>query len=217
MDSTSWLVRTISFVSQLLRHHISQVTEHVSIPLNFSQSEDIAANSIHSVIFPSTFTSLNALGENSTIASSHAATDILKEVKDVPLLYIAAFCSGIGAAGMIWLWVQWRANFVWLLNRIFLPGCLNSFAGLISTLTNVYSQHGGNWSVTAWATAAVTGGVMVITGGLFALYNFWLLEAVKKRHELEMGQWNKGHGYEGGMDKIGRKTHEPFEESGSMV
>lgn len=118
---------------------------------------------------------------------------------------------------MIWLWVQWRANFVWLLNRIFLPGCLNSFAGLISTLTNVYSQHGGNWSVTAWATAAVTGGVMVITGGLFALYNFWLLEAVKKRHELEMGQWNKGHGYEGGMDKIGRKTHEPFEESGSMV
>lgn len=34
---------------------------------------------------------------------------------------------------------------MWLLNKIFLPGSLNSFAGLISTLINVYSQQGGTW------------------------------------------------------------------------
>ena len=110
------------------------------------------------VIFPGTFTSLSTLTNDAGFSSNKTAHDILLSVKHVSLLYIAAFCSGIGAIGMMYLWFRWRANFVWLLNRIFLPGCLNSFAGLISTLVNVYSQQGGNWSVTAWITAAVTGG-----------------------------------------------------------
>lgn len=107
------------------------------------------------VIFPGTFTSLSAkFDDDPDIQDSGTASEILKHVKHVPLLYIAAFCSGIGALGMIWLWFRWRANYVWLLNRIFLPGCLNSFAGLISTLINVYSQQDGSWSVTAWVTVS---------------------------------------------------------------
>lgn len=107
---------------------------------------------------------------------------------------------------------------MWILNKIFLPGCLNSFAGLISTLVNVYSQQGGDWSVTAWVTAAVTGGCMVITGILFALYNFWVLDKVKKRHGQEMMASNEqGHDGEGLVEKIERKANEPGLEPGSVV
>ncbi len=115
---------------------------------------------------------------------------------------------------MIWLWWRWRDNFVWLLNKIFLPGCLNSLAGLISTLINVYSQQGGAWSVTAKVTAIVTGSVMVITGSLFAIYNFGILARVKKRHGREMEAEYQGEGL---VEKIDRKVHEPALEPGSVV
>jgi len=167
------------------------------------------------IIFPGTFTSLSALADDPDLAP---ASSILSKVKHVPLLYIAAFSSGIGALGMIWLWWRWRSNFVWLLNRIFLPGCLNSFAGLISTLVQVYSQQHGVWSVTAWVTATVTGACMVITGVLFALYNFWILERVKKRHHGDMRRAETGDGDgEGLVEKIGRKVKEPALEPGSVV
>jgi len=167
------------------------------------------------IIFPGTFTSLSSLADDSALNNSKTASDFVRRVKHVPLLYIAAFCSGIGAMGMIWLWWRWRANYVWLLNRIFLPGCLNSFAGLISTLVNVYSQQDGKWSVTAWVTATVTGACMVITGILFALYNFWILEKVKKKHHGEMS--TQAHNEEGLVEKIERKAHEPGLEPGSVV
>ena len=60
---------------------------------------------------------------------------------------------------------------------------------------NVYSQQSGHWSVTAWATAAATGGAMGITGFLFVLYHFSMLARVKKIHQEEMEQFNKvGYG-----------------------
>ena len=101
-----------------------------------------------------------------------------------------------------------------MLNRIFLPGCLNSFAGLIATIVNVYSQQGGSWSVTAWVTAVVTAACMVVTGLLFALYNFWILERVKKSHGREMANMNPGEGIK---EKIERKANEPGLEPGSVV
>lgn len=93
---------------------------------------------------------------------------------------------------MIWLWIRYRTNYVWVINHIFLPGCLNSLAGLVSTMVNVYSQQGGHWSVTAWATAAATGGAMLITGTLYAVYNFWVLAEVKKSHAQDMDLFHKG-------------------------
>ena len=97
-----------------------------------------------------------------------------------------------------------------------MPGCLNSLAGLISTLTNVYSQQGGSWSITAKVTAIVSGAVMVVTGCLFVVYNFWVLARVKKRHGREMEREARFEG-EGLKEKIGRKAHEPALEPGSVV
>jgi hypothetical protein len=67
------------------------------------------------------------------------------------------------------------------------PGCLNSLAGFISTLVNVYGQQHGDWSVTAEVTAIVTGVCMGVTAILFGVYNFWILDRVKQSHARELG------------------------------
>lgn len=99
------------------------------------------------------------------------------------------------------------------------PGVLNSLAGLISTLINVYTQQDSRWSVTARVTAIVTGSCMVVTAILFAMYNFWALQRVKKSHARDMAQLNRGDENDdmGLLEKIGRKAKEPALEPGSVV
>jgi hypothetical protein len=118
---------------------------------------------------------------------------------------------------MLWLWWTWRKNYVWLLNRIFLPGCLNSFAGLISTLVNVYTQQNNAWSVTAEVTAIVSGSVMVVTALLFVLYNYWVLRRVKKSHSRDIRNTQLTGDGEGLREKVERKVMEPALEPGSVV
>ena len=65
--------------------------------------------------------------------------------RNIPLLYIAAFACGIGVFGCLWLWWAHRRNYVWVINRIFLPALMNSIAGLISTLVNIYSAQDGTY------------------------------------------------------------------------
>jgi hypothetical protein len=55
---------------------------------------------------------------------------------------------------------------------------------------------------------------MVITGILFALYNFWILEKVKKLHGREMASVDNNEGL---VEKIERKAHAPALEPGSVV
>lgn len=161
------------------------------------------------IVFPATFTSLPEFPDNDD--GNQQLNKFVTDVKSIKLLYVASFCSGIGALGMCSLWWRWRRNFVWLLNRIFLPGCLNSLAGLISTLVNVYAQQSGEWSVTAWVTAGVTAGACLICGVLFALYNFWILRRVKKMHRREMRAFGEEEGAEheceGVLEKVSRTYH----------
>jgi hypothetical protein len=63
---------------------------------------------------------------------------------------------------------------------------VNSVTGFINALINVYTAQHGTWSITARATAGVTGGFTVVTLGLFLLYNNWLLMKVQKAHETEL-------------------------------
>ncbi|THV46116.1 hypothetical protein BGAL_0415g00060 [Botrytis galanthina] len=143
----------------------------------------------------------------------HATTQhILHAAKNIPLLWIASFSCGIGAMGMLWLWHTHRRNYVWLLNKIFLPGCLNSVAGFVGTLVGVYGQQKGAWSITARVTAIVTATIACITGILFVFYNFWSLRRVKSTHEKEMKSFDEGF-----VEKIKRKKHEPALEPGSVV
>jgi hypothetical protein len=125
------------------------------------------------------------------------------------LLIVAYVCVGIGAVGMILLWFVWRRNYVWILNKIFLyvavallllphsvlltaptnrPGFLNSLAGLLSTLVNIYSTPPGSvkWTESAKITVCIMGGCMVVTGTLFVIYDLWILRNVKSKHARQM-------------------------------
>lgn len=137
------------------------------------------------IVFPATFTKLQ-----SEKMDDKADTDLkaaaLKTVRNVSLLYIAAFACGIGILGCLWLWWSHRKNYVWVINRIFLPALLNSIAGLISTIVNVYSAQDGQYSVTAMVTIIVTSACSAVTAGLFLLYNTVMLKLVKRKHEKEV-------------------------------
>jgi hypothetical protein len=171
------------------------------------------------VVFPGTFTSIQeSLSNDQGLQGNATASTILNGVKNIPLVVVAAICCGVGALGMIWLSVLWRDNYVWLLNRLYLPGFMNGFAGLISTLVSVYTQQHGDWSITAKTTAIAEGACMAVCGILFVVYNNLLLEKVKKRHGRDMEQRIGSRvSDEGFLDKVERKAKEPALEPGSVV
>lgn len=166
------------------------------------------------MVFPGTFTSIRDLSDDPDIQANVAANTILDHVKNIPLLVIAAVCCGIGTIGMIWLMIRWRANYVWLLNRLLLPGTMNGLAGLIATIVTVYTQQNGAWSIAAKVSAIVEGCSMVICGGLFVVINNLLLARIKRKHGREVQQAQNDEGF---LEKADRKLHEPALEPGSVV
>lgn len=168
------------------------------------------------VVFPGTFTSIRDLSDNPELEDeSPTASTVLSHVQNLPLLVIAAICCGIGTAGLLWLAFRWRSNYVWLLNRVYLPGATNALAGLISTLVVVYSQKHGDWSVTAMITGIVEAADLVICGSLFVC-NTLLLKRVQRKHGREMEQFEQT-GEEGLFERAGRKLQEPALEPQSVV
>ena len=59
--------------------------------------------------------------------------------------------------------------------------------------------------------------IVFITGVLFGLYNFWLLEKIRKKHGRQMESEGLEHSGEGIKEKVERKTREPALEPGSVV
>ena len=151
------------------------------------------------VVFPATFTTVNTNNRFTEAAKSELESKVLDEVRNAPLLGIAACCCFLGSTGLSWLWWKWRANYIWMVNKMFLPCLLNAIAGLISTLVNVYSAQNGKFSVTAKITIIATGVCSAITATFFLLYNNWALSKVKARHQLEMERaqrWKDLHSYD---------------------
>lgn len=143
------------------------------------------------VLFPGTFTSL----QQQQLAGVEA--QLLDVVSNIPLYVIAWICTGIGGVGMIWLWWRWQRNYVWIVNRIFVPGLLNSLAGVISVLSNIYGVQHGTYSTTSESAIIVTVAVAVVCGCLILLYQFWLLRNIKKEHNREVGMEHAGEHGEG--------------------
>ncbi|CAE6531077.1 unnamed protein product [Rhizoctonia solani] len=170
------------------------------------------------VIFPGTFTSIQQLDLDDP-SRSDAERWILGRVKNVPLLVIAGLCCSIGAIGMIWLWHRWHTNFIWLVNRIFLPGTLHGLAGEISTLVNVFSQQGGRFSTTAIVTTTVTGACAAVCGVLVLFYSSWKLERVKRAHHRTLGTENQwcGDEHQGIMERAKKRGKELEPEPGTTV
>jgi hypothetical protein len=93
---------------------------------------------------------------------------------------------------------------------------MNSVAGLLTTLVNIYTAQHGVWSITARITAIVIGSCMIIAGVLFACYNFIALRRVRKTHERELGL-EETHADETLVEKVKRKVQEPPLQSGNIV
>ena len=96
----------------------------------------------------------------------------------------------------------------------------------MTTVVNVYTAQKGVWSVTAKITAIVAACFLTVGGSLFALYNFWVLEKVKERHnaeyyypgaELKRHSFGGKQGDEGMIEKAKRKAKESALQPGSVV
>jgi hypothetical protein len=74
------------------------------------------------VIFPGTFTSVQESEKIQEVSENGNPAErvLIKAVKNVPLLWIAGACCLVGAVGLVILWIKWRKNFVWVINRVFL-------------------------------------------------------------------------------------------------
>lgn len=139
------------------------------------------------ILFPGTFATWADKPPNTT---EHEVAAI---INNVPLLVIAWVCTGVGAVGMVLLWWQQRKNYIWIVNKIFVPGLLNSLAGLISTLTNIFSSAGSLSSIdgtlgalvstTALSTIITTGAILVICALLVVIYQFVLIRRLRKEHD----------------------------------
>ena len=60
---------------------------------------------------------------------------------------------------------------------------LNSLAGLIATITNIYTARDKFWSRTAIVTAGITGTCASILITLFFIHYFWKLRHIKEEHK----------------------------------
>ncbi|KAF9240027.1 hypothetical protein BU15DRAFT_46155 [Melanogaster broomeanus] len=152
------------------------------------------------ILFPGTFASWQE-------QPNGTETQILNLISHVPLYVIAWICTGIGGCGMIWLWWRWQNNYIWITNRIFLPGLLNSITGIISSLSSIFGVQDGVIGPAGKSTLIVTGAVAVICGSLELIYEFWLLRNIKKEHDREVGVEMAGKHGEGviGEKKIRRR------------
>lgn len=167
------------------------------------------------VIFPGTFTSIQNINEEDTSIDG-VEKWVLSRVKNLPLLVVAGICCGMGAMGMISFWIRWRRNYVWICNRVFLPGTLNALAGLLSTIVNVYTAQNHQWSITAKVSAIVEAGCLAICGALFIFYSNWMLARVRKEHHQAFSTTGD-HDDVGIVEKVKRKAKQPTREPGMIV
>jgi hypothetical protein len=69
------------------------------------------------VVLPNTFTSLKA---SESFNDSASGKFVLKTVQNMQLLPLAGLLCFIGTVGTCSLWWIWQANYIWLLDRLFL-------------------------------------------------------------------------------------------------
>ncbi|KAK4168899.1 hypothetical protein QBC43DRAFT_252239 [Cladorrhinum sp. PSN259] len=148
------------------------------------------------VIMPGSFTSVKRtvdeasgipinLGNNRKLILSKANT---------ATMVVGFVLTVAGTFGTAWLALRWRRNYVWLLNRIYMPLVLNSSVGFIATLVGVYAMSFGEWSTQAIIAALIETSVLVVSGILFLVYNHWLLLKVREDQMELTKEKGKGKG-----------------------
>ena len=74
------------------------------------------------IVLPGTYTNF----QNSDIIEAakkdqnNVGNKILASIANIGLLIVAAILCGIGVLGVTGLWLKWRANYIWLINKVLL-------------------------------------------------------------------------------------------------
>ncbi|KAJ5714331.1 uncharacterized protein N7483_011512, partial [Penicillium malachiteum] len=144
------------------------------------------------LVVPGTFSSLQASSQvEKTLHTSEAGRRILHTIQNPPLLVIACLFSIIALGALVWLlrFEKLRRNFSWLINKILVPRTLNATAGLLTTLISVYTSKGGDWSVMAIMTIAVTGTTLLVSATFLAVYKFYKLDPLARKDRGIRRRW----------------------------
>lgn len=140
------------------------------------------------VVLPGSFTSDKRKQEGETVEiplgrSGADGEKLSLTPANTAALVIGFVCVLTGAFGISWLALRWRRNHIFLLNRLYTPLILNSLAGMLGTITSVYTQQAGEWGPQAVATIVVEAVVLGFSILFFFLYNYWLMQRVIDSNE----------------------------------
>ncbi|KAL4889247.1 hypothetical protein BDV59DRAFT_210439 [Aspergillus ambiguus] len=139
------------------------------------------------LVIPGTFTSLqNSSAFEDKILSIFQKKAILSSVQNPPLAAIAGTFFFTGLISMVCLYRRWIGNYIWVINRLFLPTLLNAGAGLLTSLISIYTAKSGDWSIMALLTVITTGLSCVISLSLTIYFKFWKLKLVQEEHERQV-------------------------------
>lgn len=74
------------------------------------------------IVLPGTYTNFQ---NSSAIQAaqkdqSNVGNKILASIAHLGLLAVASVLCGLGILGIIGLWLKWRANYIWLINKVLL-------------------------------------------------------------------------------------------------
>ncbi|TEB30818.1 hypothetical protein FA13DRAFT_1595181, partial [Coprinellus micaceus] len=113
-------------------------------------------------------------------------------IEHVPLVAVAGAVSGIGLTGMAIMWIRWRGNYIWLVRNIFLPGCTNALAGLVSTLVSIFVINKGQLDTLSIVVLSVVGGVTLFNFLMIVLHQWILLASLQREHKRLVGKHSAG-------------------------
>ncbi|CAG8905429.1 unnamed protein product [Penicillium nalgiovense] len=152
-------------------HYARMLREEAEMDMRFSITVGAANWALLAgyLVIPGTFTSLQTSNQvEKTLQTNEAGRTVLHMIQNPPYSLLRACFLG---------------NYPWLINKVFVPLCLHAAAGLLTTVINVCTSQGGDWSVMAIITTAVTGATLLSCSALLALYKFYKLEWVRKEDE----------------------------------
>ncbi|KAF3761024.1 hypothetical protein M406DRAFT_268040, partial [Cryphonectria parasitica EP155] len=139
------------------------------------------------VVAPANFCSPSPWGKTS---GEVPPIDFYTDVPSMGLLGACFAIFGVGALGMLYLALCWRRNYIWLMNRIYLPLILHSLAGFIACLVILKVQHNMWWSISSYVTIAVEAGTLLFSTSMFCISNYLLLGKLKREHHRETSKKN---------------------------
>lgn len=74
------------------------------------------------IVLPGTYTNFQKsdIVEAAKKDQSNVGNQILASIAKPGLLIVAAILCGLGVLGVTGLWLKWRANYIWLINKVLL-------------------------------------------------------------------------------------------------